>query len=251
MLGLKICIVNSAKSGIFIVVEFFLNKGVLNQMDFLLYVLFSSLEYLAIFALMFALFRFEYKFYHNSVLFICAVLSFVTYSLRYGFEQAYLGPIANLLLIFAFLYYIFQIQIFYSGIMAVTGYLAYIIIQIIIFIVLDTTGILNVRGIEPNTLEGYILQLSSTAVAMATTYFIKRKNYGFAYVPHGQRAFVLYKGLNKLFLYLIILGAILVSIMLYFNTDENRVVLVIMTALLIVIFTVIIYLSIRKEYSHD
>jgi hypothetical protein len=217
-------------------------------MEFLLFVVFSSMEYLAIFAIMFALFRFEYKFYHNSVIFICGVLSFVSYSLRYGFEQEFLGPIVHILLIFAFLYYIFQVQVFYAGVMSVTGFLAYVIIQTITLVILNFSGVIKFGEVQPNTWEGYLIQIISCLLAFSIIFLIKRKNFGFAYVPHGQRAFVAYKGLNKIFLYFIILGTIATSIL--FELD-NEPLLLIMTGVLIAIFIIIIYLSIRKEYSND
>ncbi|WP_127589198.1 hypothetical protein [Paenibacillus koleovorans] len=218
-------------------------------MEFLLFVIFSSMEYLAVFAIMFVLFRFEYKFYHNSVIFICAILSFVSYSIRYGFHQDFLAPIAQVLLIFAFLYYIFEIQIFYSGIMTVTGSLFFGIIQTVLYILLDRFGIITEDGLVEHSVQGYTLQFISSLIVFILAILIKKRNYGFAYVPHGQRAFVRYQGLNRMFLYLMILGIIFILALFYFNIEEPYVILI--TIILTVIFIALMYLSVRKEYQND
>lgn len=220
-------------------------------MDFVLYIVFSSLEYLAIFALTFALFRFEYKVYHNSVLFVSAMLAFVSYSIRISFDQPIIDPIATVLLMYAFMHYIFQVQVFYSAVMTVTGYIAYGIVQSSVIFGLDLVGILTLEQVKPNTIYGYVTQLVSIAIALVITALLKRKNFGFAYVPHGHRANVKYRGLNRLFLITLILASAMAWITLYYNVEASALPFFLMTIPLIVIFGFLIYLSVRKEKNDD
>ncbi|MFK7697112.1 hypothetical protein [Paenibacillus sp. HJGM_3] len=202
-------------------------------------------------ALMFALFRFEYKLYHSSVLFVSAMLSFVSYSIRIGFNHAIMDSVVTVLLIFAFIHFIFQIQVFYAAIITVTGYVAYGILQSIVMLGLDLAGVLTFDQVKPNTLPGYTTQIVSSAAALLITYLFKSRKIGFAYVPFGQRAFVQYKGLNRLFLIAILLASALAWITLYYNSEDSAIPFFLMTIPLIAIFVFLIYLSIRKDSSND
>ncbi len=203
------------------------------------FLLFSTLEGVAVFALILSIFKVKMTPYLWQAIFVNLIMNLQSYMLREEFSFSYLVPVVNMLLFYFLLATVVKIPIVWSGIMTVTGYFAYAVVQSVFLKVMF--GNLPVSELQDGSLKGYLLQVVSAG--SRTAYFID-------VVSKRDRLFPNFKKLKfkeeyGIVITLIILSLISTSIVLYYNEVWLN---MIFFALVSGFF---IYYAIGKEYRDD
>jgi len=224
----------------------------MNLWDFIYFTLRSSLEYIAIIALMFTLFKIEYKHMKYQIGFVCLILSYVSYTTRLEGLTS-ISPMVQLVLLILFVWLLFQIQVFYAALISIVGYHVYGGIQSILAIIMEFLGALSLDNPNLMALPFTILAVLSSVSVLLISYIIKKNNWGFTFVPHSpHRKVKLGKDKNRVVLIVILFGIVLFGISYYFTYVRNLPELVyLLTIVNIVISILVIYYAIRKETNED
>jgi hypothetical protein len=217
-------------------------------MHFILFSIFSSIEIIAMFAIMFALFRFEYPFYHVNVLFIAVMMSFVSFSLHYGFNMSSFSTFIHFLLLILFFSLLYRQHLFYAAIAVTISFVIYGLIQFGIIIIADFSGVMEISEIEKEfSKEGMLIQFISVVVAMLIFYLIKRYKKGFSFLPHTNRISIQWTSINASILVLVVLTSGLIGFMYYYLNINNYSGLYILSFILLFSLVYLLYLSTRKD----
>ncbi len=217
-------------------------------MHFILFTLFSSIEVIAMFAIMFALFRFEYPFYHANVLFIALMMSFVSFSLRYGLDLTNYSTLIHFLLLIFFFSLLYRQHIFYSAIAVTISFVIYGLIQLVIIGGLVLFNVMNSSDIERAfSIQGMAIQSISVTVAMLLYLGIKRYNKGFSFLPHTNRISIQWTSINTSILVLIVFSIGLIGFMYYYFNINNYSGYYLLSSILLFLLVYLLYLSMRKD----
>ncbi|MEX2460190.1 MAG: hypothetical protein WD469_02620 [Paenibacillaceae bacterium] len=218
-------------------------------MKFVLFTLFSSAEYVAIFILMFALFRFRFKGYRKQIALTSIILCYVSYTMRIdGMEN--ITTIVQFILLFILVWMLFQVQVFYAAIMSFTAFFGYGLIQGIVVLIFSMLGLLKISDIQENSLTGYTLQIGTAIIFSSIGWLIRKTNKGFDFVPtsiHGRMKFT---KINLFFLFVLIISSILLAFAYYIiNNYKNTEDSIIFIIILVISIAMLLYLSNRKDWE--
>jgi hypothetical protein len=218
-------------------------------MNFVLFTLFSSAEYVAVFILMFTLFKFRFKGYRKQIALSSLILCYVSYTMRLDGMQSFTS-IVQFILFFLLVWMLFQVQAFYAAIMTFTAFFGYGVIQGLIIYITSEIGIIKLSDLSEYSLTGKSLQLGTAVVYSSIGWLIRKKNKGFDFVPTSNYGRIKYTKLNLFFLIVMIFSTFGLFSALYLinshNTIEGSIVLFINFA---IGFCVLLYLSNRKEWE--
>ena len=166
-------------------------------------------ESIAGFSLILSLFRFSFN-KNNFINTIIAsvVLALTSYLLRFPLELGTITSLFMLAWIIILLWRLFRIHVFYSALMAVTGYMTYITIQQIM--ILFTMILYDFEEIVSNFYFGKTLQIVSSVISLLIYYGFFRKRLGFSFVPDQYALKVEFNGLNRKLLIVTLLSAIMI-----------------------------------------
>ncbi|MEC0182233.1 hypothetical protein P4H61_12155 [Paenibacillus peoriae] len=203
------------------------------------FLLFSTLEGVAVFALILSIFQVRLIPYLWPAIFVNLIMNIQSYLLREGWSLSYLVPVINMLLFIFLLATVVKIPIVWSGIMTVTGYFAYAVIQSVFLKMLF--GSLLISELQDGSLKGYLLQSISAIAGLLISFMLYRKRIGFS----SNFKKLKFKEEYGIVITLIILSLISTSIVLYYN----EVWLNMMFFALVSGF--FIYYTIGKEYRDD
>jgi hypothetical protein len=218
-------------------------------MDFIWFNFFSTIEVVGMFCLMLALFRFRIKEYIFHMIFASFLLSQTSYYMREHFELANYVPIVFVIFTFLFVWLMFRVQLFYAAVMAVTGYIALIILQGAIIFIGISLNLFQLDDIGPTWL-GYILQLITFLTSLFISWLLIRKRIGFTFVPFSETLQVKFRGENIFFLIIVLIGIIVAGIYLYWGLKSFYSFLFVIL-LLVCYFSSLVYLAIRREKQDD
>ncbi|WP_052486980.1 hypothetical protein [Gordoniibacillus kamchatkensis] len=216
-------------------------------MQFAVFSLLSTIEYLAMFALMFAMFRFSYRFYHINSIFASLILCFVSYTLRMKYDQGIAATVIQLFLMIGFVWLLYRVQIFFAAIMVVKVYIAYAIIQFIVFFIFNHFGLLSLEELNNTDVYNFKLPLTTAAITFLITWFLKKTNGGFSYIPDSQKARIIFKGVNLAFLIMLLVALAAYIISFYLIGTKQLDSMYIVTIILVVVLVPLLILSTRKE----
>jgi len=214
-------------------------------MNTVVFLLVSAFEWFSLIFLAFTIFKLEVGWYKGQIIFSAFLLSLLSYLL---FEVLDLTGFASLLqppIVFLFFWQMFRIPVFYAGLMTSNGYLAYVVINAIIFSIYDVLG----ANLQPGNWIMYSAQILSGILALLIGWLIVKFRIGFSFVPYGERANVKLTGINLKLLLFTFIGYAAVAASSYWVFLQNVTFLfLIVTATALGIFQ---YLIFRKEYSDD
>ncbi|WP_213413958.1 hypothetical protein [Xylanibacillus composti] len=123
----------------------------------------------------------------------------------------------------------------------------------IIFAMLDLAVAFFVSLFSPQidqfSLEMYLVAFFSGSIAIGIALFIRRKNYGFSYVPHDEDAAVNYKEKENLMLLFVAILSVISFAGTYFFTAQfgNSTSFLIVSLLLFLSSSILISISRKKE----
>ncbi|GGG20878.1 hypothetical protein GCM10010916_42010 [Paenibacillus abyssi] len=207
------------------------------MLNFLGFMLFSTIEGLSIFALSLYVFRFDFKRYFWHSLIIIEIINFQNYLTRAEIESlSYIAPVINLLVSVLFFRTIVRIPILLSFIMTIVGYAGFIVIQSLLLSVLFT-----IEEAQTDLLKGYIIQLLTGVIVTLIGWLLYRRGSGFTFDFERLR----FKWEHALVIVSISIFIILLGLMMYIlNVFANLVGFM-------VALTVFLYYSIRKEADEN
>ncbi|WP_148278013.1 hypothetical protein [Paenibacillus popilliae] len=153
-----------------------------------IYIPLGSLDAFAVFVLILKLYRLPIKEYILDIGTMSVIISIVSFVLRILLNVPTIDLPLQVLLFTLFIRFVMGIKIFYGAIITGAGLGAYLIFQLIIYIILLSIGLLNEHivlqsaGVEVN-----FVQASSITLALTIGYVLKKFNLGFSFVirpPH-------------------------------------------------------------------
>jgi hypothetical protein len=220
-------------------------------MELLSFMVISSFEYFAMITLMFAIFRFRFKGLISQTIFICVLLSFISYTVRNeGFVQY--ASLIQVLLFIVCISLLFRVHWFYSIVMGVAGYQAYGTIQLTLFYLLSYFDIVELEEIvNYNTLHGIIVITVSILIIFLICYFLHRRGWGFTFVPINNNIHVKFTGFNLSIIILAIIGLINIGAVAYFFNTYAITAFIVFTFVQLILLMGSIYYSLKREAQDD
>ncbi len=153
----------------------------------LLFFVFSPLENLSLFLLMFSLFKFKldgdvYKKMFYSIIFL-SLFSFLI-------GNSSFSPIGQLIIIIVCTWVFIEIPLFYSMVMATTSFILIGLIQILLIFSFQLMGVVTLEGVaatnEGYTPSGYMISSLTTFTAIAISMIANRFRIGFHLTPKNR-----------------------------------------------------------------
>ncbi|MCL9660468.1 hypothetical protein L2089_07205 [Paenibacillus hunanensis] len=197
------------------------------------FVFFSSIEYLAIFALMLSIFRLKPLEYIGTVSFIVLIMSLMSYMLRTELDLSFMMTAVSTISYILINATIVRISLLWSAILAACGMFVYTVIQALVILTLfgSFTPDMQYSG------TGTIIQIVSSVITFGICYVLQFFKFGF--IADFEKFSFRFEHIAIVFLTVIAL--VLASLLMYYN---NLYYIIFFLALLAAIF---IYYSIIKE----
>src|SRR5690606_3502846 len=166
-------------------------------------------ESIAGFSLILSLFRFSFN-KNNFINTIIAsvVLAITSYLLRFPLEEPTITSFFMLAWIIIFLWRLFRIHIFYSALMAVTGYMTYITIQDVVVMV--ASAIYGLDRLFGNFMFLKAIQIIASVVSLLSYFCLTRKRIGFTFVPDRTDMRVVFDRVHLMLLFITIASAVVI-----------------------------------------
>lgn len=161
--------------------------------------------------LMLSIYLFPIRSYTSQIVFTAIVMAQTSYLLREVFRLDWLTPFFMLLWMILLLWLLFRIHLFYALLMAVSGYLVYIVLQM--FIVLMMQAVSPLAEIQETFQYLKLVQLLSSLAALAISRILIKKRLGFSFVPDRISENVPFRGTNRKLLITLIVASIWISVM--------------------------------------
>ncbi|MEF3304063.1 hypothetical protein [Paenibacillus sp. GYB003] len=177
-----------------------------------MFLLFSSLEWMALIMLALAMFRFPLRGNVGQVVFTSFLLSLLSYFVFRTMEMRVLATVLQPPVVFLFFWQMFRVHYFYAAIVTIYGYLGYLVLQVPIYIGFDLLGV-PYSELLPNTLAGYATQLISVTLVGLLVGTLYKYRIGYSFVPECENRKVQLRGLNLRILMLVVAGYIVVAFM--------------------------------------
>ncbi|WP_310550170.1 hypothetical protein [Paenibacillus glufosinatiresistens] len=216
--------------------------------EFVLFMVFSILEIYAMFALAFSVFKIDL--YPFEMIFAGFIMGFFSYILRYDHGWVQVDIIVQYVLVFAFLWMLFKIHIFYAAVMTGFAYQAYTSIQTVFYFLMSKLGLLSVKFPSVSDLNTYILQVSTATVALLIAWYIRKKRIGFDFIPDKQTGKVEMETREVLLVSLNIPSFAIILLTVYIANFINTI-LVILPMVYVLIFYIYVHFSYKKDRLHE
>lgn len=177
------------------------------MLHFILFMLFSTLEGVAIYALALYTFRFDFKKYLWHSLIIIEIINLQNYLTRMEAQDyAFIAPVINLLITILFMSTIVRIPLFWSALMCIVSSTGYLSIQTLFISILFTLD-----EVQASPEKGYLIQFISAAVVLTVARQLYKRGYGFSFDFNRLRL----KRENILLIILIFSSIVLLALMMY------------------------------------
>ena len=168
-------------------------------------------ETIAGFILMMSIYLFPIRSYTPQIVFTSIVMAQTSYLLREVFLLDWLTPFFMLVWMVLLLWLLFRIHLFYALLMAVSGYLVYIVLQMLIVLILQAVSPLT--EIQETFQYLKLVQLLTSLAALAISRILIKKRLGFSFVPDRISENVPVRGTNRKLLITLIIASIWISVM--------------------------------------
>jgi len=149
------------------------------MINFLLFLFFSTIEGVSVYALTLYIFRFDLRTYLIPVLVIVLLMNLQSYAIREDTELSYLVPIINLVFSMLFMATIVRVPFIWSLITGVTGYFAFGLLQTVI--VYLSFGFLSIEQVQTVALKGYYLQALTGIIGVYLGWMLYKFGLGFSF----------------------------------------------------------------------
>ncbi|GIQ71458.1 hypothetical protein DUZ99_10550 [Xylanibacillus composti] len=219
---------------------------------FLLYMLFSMLEVVAVLTLIFTLFRIPKQYLRIHIFFVGAILAFVSHTIRIVEQLDSYAIIIIVILLFLFVWLMFRIQVFYAFIITISSYLIFGGLQILIIFSLTSINIVNVSSLNNDIVITHAMQLLTVIMVFLISKVLDHFHIGFDFVPHSDLGSVQLSKENLLLILAVVISLVAVhTYFYYFNSSGYSHGLIYMVVINLFAVALIIYLSIRRDKGSD
>lgn len=208
------------------------------MLEIIKFVLFSMIESFAVTVIMLTLFRYKIWDYIVPLLMLSLIMSLQSLVLR-DLSIAPFVPLINILLLTFFAVWILRIPMIWSIIISFSGYVATVLLQVIIVAVSD--GYLTPKAIQANPVNGYILQVLTGVIMFVISQILYKYGIGTAVQFEKFR----FKWERNLLLFLIVVLMVSLTVLFYYR---EVCIDLIFLLLALIFFT---YYTIRKETEQN
>ncbi|MFF0825410.1 hypothetical protein ACFYU8_08770 [Brevibacillus sp. NPDC003359] len=218
----------------------------------MLLVLFSTLEYLAIFALMFTIFRFEFWRHINRILFVSLLLMLTSFGLRQFTPYGDYATIAQVVIIFWALIIVWGVNWGHAALMTILTAGVFLGIQMVeVFILTATGNLVSMESLQDRSIRmGYIFQTSTALLTFALCFGLRKCNLHFSFVRDGAH-FSIYHRINMVILSLIIVTGVLITVLFNLAKTHGISSLVWIFLGMAVAITILAWLAIKRDGEYD
>lgn len=210
------------------------------------FLVFSSLEYVGMIVLMFAVFRFSFRGFIPHTVFICLFLSFISHYFReHGLVN--FSTLVQVVLFVVCIYLLYRLHWYYSIVMGVTGFQTYITVQAFVGLVLSRTGLVSLEEMSYSNFDGLLLVAVQLIIMIVISYLFHTNGWGFTFIPAGSIASVKFTRINVSILVLSLLSVLFVGASFYFYGNNQMHLFMFLSVIQLIILIGLIYYSLRKE----
>lgn len=152
-------------------------------MNFLLFVIFSSIEFFGLLYIGVVLFRIRLNYGKLIKLgWISVILSFASYWLNV-FELSAISPLIQLAIAIVSYMIFFKFKVLYSLLVSLSSFLIFFIIQTTYLLILNYYNMINISDIDMFSIETRLHQLIIFVIVMLIFANMRRSSSGYAFVP--------------------------------------------------------------------
>lgn len=218
-------------------------------LNYLMYALFSVLEYLAMFYLMCQLFRFNVNFREKiKHILLASSLTNIDYLLKFQTDFGYYSIPIQIIFMITFIWSVNKINLYHSMILTTVGFTAYLHIQIIYMHVLSYLNLYGISdGQTPTNYETIRLQLICITTSYLISWIFIKKGFGFSFLDQNTYTYTRYRGINKYFIVTILISILTLTSISYSFWNMNQSLFTIFSVTLFIFFWISIFLSFKKE----
>ena len=206
-------------------------------MDFIWYVLFSTLEGMSTLICMFCLFRFGIRRYELKIFIASLLFSLLSYALRVELNFEDFFPVVMLIMFWLFAYVIIKIPLFWSFVISVISNTFVFALQTVLLLLSIRTNLVSLEGVQSYQFDARILQGLSAFVTISLSLFLYKKGFGFSFTFDTFKL----KSENTFMLSIVCVSFIILLVVFIL---QNLFYGAIVAALL---FIYMLYLGVRKE----
>ena len=181
---------------------------------------------------------FKIDIFHKEIIFSSILMSGISYTLRVDYNVAYIDVLVQIILMIVFVWLLFRIHIFYSIIMTIMIYQAYMLIQSIYYYTLGYS--------LGDTLSIYFLQVISAITVLGIGWFLAKKRRGFDFVPDSPTYKVIIARREKILFILVIPALIILTSTMYFTEHFSN-----FYVLMPIVYGCILFSYIILSYKKD
>lgn len=150
-------------------------------MNMLWFVVFSTIEAVAIFVAMFRIFRFSPAPYMLKIVFGSVLISILSYALRIELNLTDYFPVIVIIFYALFAFSIAKVPPFWSVVMSITAYTAFFVMQTVLLLLLSSVGAISFESVQTYGTEAYILQTATAVPYMLICRWLYKRGYGFSF----------------------------------------------------------------------
>lgn len=159
-------------------------------MNHLVFVVLGILDVIALFALMFRIFRLPFFAYIIEIGIIALFVTIISFLFRVYFKiDAVFDIISHAILYVVFTRYIIKVRWWRSFIIVLTGYFSYGLISFLLYTIYMKTGIVSQSSLEDSTTSAsYIIQITQISTASIVAFVLYKMGLGFSFIirpPHN------------------------------------------------------------------
>ncbi|MBW7454130.1 hypothetical protein ACFOLF_30025 [Paenibacillus sepulcri] len=203
---------------------------------FLLFMLFSIIESIALFSISFTLYRLKFTQYLWPSLIMMIVINLVSFYLRKEVALADYAPVAILVLLVLFMMAVVKIPAFWALIVSLTGLCFFALLQTGLIMQLSF-GYLSVQEINSHAWKGYLLQTLTGLIGYLISGFLYKRGIGFSFEFEKP----IYKLVTLLVMIIMILIALAFGAVLFIGN------LYIATIIYFIGLAFLLYFALKKE----
>ncbi|MFE4711051.1 hypothetical protein ACFRAM_09270 [Paenibacillus sp. NPDC056722] len=215
------------------------------MLDFVLFMIFSVIESSTLFYFAFKVFKIDL--YVKEIIFAGFIMAFFSYTIRIVYGLAEIDILVQYLLVFCFLWQLFRIHIFYAAIMTGMAYQTYMLIQSLVYLVLNRTFISTLH-IPTNSLRIYFLQCLSALLVFSIAFYIGKRRKGFDFVPDKPDGKINISHSEKI-LFALSFPSITVVVLMLYLFDSSSPYFRLMPLFYAIILYGYLYLSRKKNFG--
>jgi hypothetical protein len=217
-------------------------------MEFILFMLFSTLETAAMYYLMFRIYKFDI--YALSIFFTSLIASYISYTLRVHYQLPGVDMLVQILLMTAFVWLLFRVPLFYAALMTGTAYISYILIQLAYYLALNTSGLIATVP-QLDAAGTYLMQSLSLLTAWWIGWIVHRRGKGFSFVPHNPNEKVVLDRRSMILLYLYVPALLCAGLLYYLISTSRYSLFFLIPAVLGLVLAAMVFWSYRRDRIDD